>query len=218
MDFIRGKYSVYNRDYILNLFQEMTESEIRLIGRKDFQYIWNTIWNGSKTAIEQYRTEEAISAEKFRSLTEGIIIHSEYYSLDTLIQDRMKSTPQWSEPEWGFPKGRRNYNEKDYNCAVREFSEETGYNKFCLTNVDNILPYEEIFIGSNYKSYKHKYFVMYMNYADSLKLSFHGNEEVSQVEWKTYEDALKLIRPYNLEKIRILESVNQSLTKYKLVF
>jgi 8-oxo-dGTP pyrophosphatase MutT (NUDIX family) len=218
MDFIRGKYSVYNRDYILNLFQEMTESEIRLIGRKDFQYIWNTIWNGSKTAIEQYRTEEAISAEKFRSLIEGIIIHSEYYSLDTLIQDRMKSTPHWSEPEWGFPKGRRNYNEKDYNCAVREFSEETGYNKFCLTNVDNILPYEEIFIGSNYKSYKHKYFVMYMNYADSLKLSFHGNEEVSQVEWKTYEDALKLIRPYNLEKIRILESVNQSLTKYKLVF
>ena len=218
MDFIRGKYSVYNRDYILNLFQEMTEKEIEMIRRKDFQYIWNTIWNGSKTAIEQYRTEETISAEKFRSLTEGIIIHSEYYSLDTLIQDRMKSTPQWSEPEWGFPKGRRNYNEKDYNCAVREFSEETGYNKFCLTNVDNILPYEEIFIGSNYKSYKHKYFVMYMNYADSLKLSFHGNEEVSQVEWKTYDDALKLIRPYNLEKIRILESVNRSLTKYKLVF
>jgi 8-oxo-dGTP pyrophosphatase MutT (NUDIX family) len=218
MDFIRGKYSIYNRDYILNLFQEMTEKEIEMIRRKDFQYIWNTIWNGSKTAIEQYRTEETISAEKFRSLTEGIIIHSEYYSLDTLIQDRMKSTPQWSEPEWGFPKGRRNYNEKDYNCAVREFSEETGYNKFCLTNVDNILPYEEIFIGSNYKSYKHKYFVMYMNYADSLKLSFHGNEEVSQVEWKTYDDALKLIRPYNLEKIRILESVNRSLTKYKLVF
>jgi 8-oxo-dGTP pyrophosphatase MutT (NUDIX family) len=218
MDFIRGKYSVYNHDYILNLFQEMTESEIRLISTKDFQQIWNQIWNGSKTAIEQYRTEEAISAEKFRSLTEGIIIHSEYYSLDTLIQERMKSTPHWSEPEWGFPKGRRNYNEKDYNCAVREFSEETGYNKFGLTNVDNILPYEEIFIGSNYKSYKHKYFVMYMNYADSLKMNFHGNEEVSRVEWKSYDAALKLIRPYNLEKTRILESVNQSLTKYKLVF
>jgi 8-oxo-dGTP pyrophosphatase MutT (NUDIX family) len=217
MDFIRGKYSVYNRDYILNLFQEMTETEIETIGRKDFQQIWTSIWNGSTSAIEQYRIEEMVSAEKFKTLVEGVIIHSEYYSVDTLIQDRMKTTPRWSEPEWGFPKGRRNYNEKDYNCAIREFAEETGYNKFSLTNIDNILPYEEIFIGSNYKSYKHKYFVMYMNYTDSLKMNFQGNDEVSRVEWKLYEDALKTIRPYNLEKIRILENVNHSLTKYKIV-
>ena len=29
-------------------------------------------------------------------------------------------------PEWGFPKGRRNLKERDRECAVREFSEETG--------------------------------------------------------------------------------------------
>lgn len=217
MDFIRGKYSVYNRDYILNLFFEMTESELQLIREKDFDKIWKTIWNGSKPAIAQYWTEEAVSLEKFRTLMEGIISHSEYYSLDTLLQDRDRQ-PKWSEPEWGFPKGRRNQGEKDYDCATREFSEETGYSKFCLTNLDNLLPYEEIFIGSNYKSYKHKYFVMYMNYADSLKTNFQENDEVSKAEWKSFGDALEIIRPYNLEKIRILENVNQCLMSYRVIY
>ena len=67
---------------------------------------------------------------------------------------------QWQEPEWGFPKGRRNSHEKDYDCALREFQEETGYDKNVLHNLQNVLPFEEIFTGSNYKSYKHKYYVM----------------------------------------------------------
>jgi len=217
MDFIRGKYSVYNRDYILNLFFEMTESELQLIREKDFDKIWKTIWNGSKPTIAQYWTEEAISSEKFQTLMGGIISHSEYYSLDTLLQDRDRQ-PKWSEPEWGFPKGRRNQGEKDYDCAIREFSEETGYSKFCLNNLDNLLPYEEIFIGSNYKSYKHKYFVMYMNYADSLKTNFQENDEVSKAEWKSFDDALEIIRPYNLEKIRILENVNRCLMSYRVIY
>ena len=32
-------------------------------------------------------------------------------------------------PEWGFPKGRRNYKEKDLIVRIREFEEETGYQK-----------------------------------------------------------------------------------------
>jgi 8-oxo-dGTP pyrophosphatase MutT (NUDIX family) len=36
--------------------------------------------------------------------------------------------PEWSweEPEWGFPKGRRDTQESDWVCALREFKEETG--------------------------------------------------------------------------------------------
>ena len=217
MDFVRGKYSVYNRDYILNLFYEMTDSEIEIILQQKFETIWNTIWNGSKSTIAQYQMEESVSSDKFKNLTEGVISHSEYYSLATLIEERNRLN-KWQEPEWGFPKGRRNQGENDYECAVREFSDETGYNKFCLTNMDNILPYEEIFIGSNYKSYKHKYFVMYMNYGDSLKMKFQENDEVSKLEWRPFKEAVESIRPYNLEKIRILENVNESLTSYRIVY
>ena len=88
------------------------------------------------------------------------------YLLMETCQHRLayKDTPiVWGEPEWGFPKGRRNYHEKDISCALREFEEETGYKRTDLSIMQNIQPVEEIFTGSNYKSYKHKYFIAYMS-------------------------------------------------------
>ena len=64
----------------------------------------------------------------------------------TLI-DEIQIQDIWVEPEWGFPKGRRNFMEKDYECALREFSEETGYDTNIIKNVNNLLPFEEIFTG-----------------------------------------------------------------------
>ena len=77
------------------------------------------------------------------------------YNLQSIINE---IDCNWIEPEWGFPKGRHNYQEKDLLCAFREFEEETGYSRTSLNLIQNISPFEEIFTGSNYKSYKHKYF------------------------------------------------------------
>ena len=135
--------------------------------------------------------------------------------LNSLIEESNKFN-LWNEPEWGFPKGRRNYQEKDYSCALREFYEETGYNPETLKNIQNIFPFEEIFTGSNYKSYKHKYYLMYMNYEDSMKTTVFEKSEVSKLEWKNYEDCLRTIRHYNLEKIRLVHNIFNCLTKCKL--
>ena len=51
------------------------------------------------------------------------------YDLESLIAE---SNTNWKTPEWGFPKGRRNYQETDIKCAFREFYEETGYDKDSL--------------------------------------------------------------------------------------
>ena len=120
----------------------------------------------------------------------------------------------WEEPEWGFPKGRRNNQENDFDCAVREFSEETGYSVDKLVFLQNVAPYEEIFTGSNYKSYKHKYFLMYMNYEDTLEVGQYQTSEVSMIAWKTCEECIQCFRPYNLEKIRILKKVDEGLKRH----
>ena len=73
-----------------------------------------------------------------------------------------KSKSVWSEPEWGFPKGRRNPGEKDLSCGIREFVEETGYPSNEINIIDNVIPYEEIFIGSNDKIYKQKYYLAFI--------------------------------------------------------
>ena len=90
----------------------------------DFDTLWNDLW-GEYIGI-QYRGEEKISREKFNSLKIGITLSNEEYNLKSLIN---MCTNNWQEPEWGFAKGRRNYQEKDLTCALREFEEETGYSK-----------------------------------------------------------------------------------------
>ena len=210
VDFMRGKYPIYNKDYILNLLSEMTENECNKIKSMEFDDLWSELWGEYVGA--QYRNEEKISKEKFKLLKNGITINNEYYNLDKLINSIKHS---YNEPEWGFPKGRRNYQEKDFNCAMREFEEETGYDKNDVYLIQNIIPLEEIFTGSNYKSYKHKYYIGYLDISNKPSYEYQESE-VSKVKWYPYEECIQKIRPYNLEKKDILKKVDNILKKYTL--
>lgn len=215
IDFMRGKYSVINKEYIMNMFKQMTVSEKEKLKTTDFDTLWKEIW-GDNAISSQYKTEEIASREKFNNLVNGVYINkSNLCTLSTLI-DESNQYDIWEEAEWGFPKGRRNYQEKDYECALREMTEETGYSSNFMKNIKNVFPYEEIFTGSNYKSYKHKYFLMYMNYEDSLKMGKYEVSEVSSMEWKTFEECIECMRPYNLEKKRLITNIETSLLKYKV--
>lgn len=213
IDFLRGKYSVYNKSYILNMMLQMTDDEKVRLNNLDFNELWNSIW-GSEELSNQYKTEEIISKEKFNSLKHGILNKNDFYKLSDIIDDSNKYD-RWTEPEWGFPKGRRNFQEKDIECAMREFQEETGINK--VRFIDNLIPYEEIFTGSNYKSYKHKYFMGYMEYKDTLVTENFERSEVSKMEWKTYDECIEAIRPYNLEKKRTMFNIHSTLNNYRLL-
>jgi 8-oxo-dGTP pyrophosphatase MutT (NUDIX family) len=213
IDFMRGKYSVYNKDYIINMVNQMTIDERNRLLKDDFHELWKSIW-GNKEISNQYKMEEIVSKEKFNSLRLGIVNKTDFYNLSTIVQD-CASDKTWIEPEWGFPKGRRNFQEKDIECALREFQEETGFSK--IKFIENLLPYEEIFTGSNYKSYKHKYFIAYMQYEDTLTMGDFEKSEVSNMSWKNYSDCIDLIRPYNLEKKRMLSIIHAALTQYKIL-
>ena len=207
VDFMRGKYPLYNKRYLLNIINEMTQSEKKDLLEKDFDTLWKQLW-GEHIGV-QYRGEERVSKEKFNLLKLGIKLQNSEYNLESLINE---SEYNWDEPEWGFPKGRRNYQEKDLCCALREFEEETGCNKNKLKIVYNLLPIEELFTGSNYKSYKHKYFIAYMDINEDLD-NFQKSE-VSKIEWKNYNECIKQIRPYNLEKMDTLKRVDNILKSY----
>jgi len=209
VEFMRGKYPLYNYNYLLNIFNEMSVYEKEKIRNSSFDELWNYLW-GENVGI-QYRGEEKTSREKYESLIIGIET-KESYNLELLINN---SEMAWIEPEWGFPKGRRNFQEKDLNCALREFEEETGYLKSNVKLVQNIIPYEEIFTGSNMKSYKHKYFLGFIDPSIKTTNTFQETE-VSEVKWLNYTECIEKIRPYNLEKINILNKVNKVLQEYRL--
>jgi ADP-ribose pyrophosphatase YjhB (NUDIX family) len=216
IDFMRGKYLITDKEYIVNLMRQMTVSEKLKIKNMEFDDLWKDVWGKSEQLSNQYKSEQHDSMDKFKKLKEGIVCGNDSYSIDTIISES-ETGEQWIEPEWGFPKGRRNYYEKDYDCALREFFEETGYNPKLLKNIHNILPFEEIFTGSNYKSYKHKYYLMFMQYENSIAKTKYEETEVSELSWKTLEDCVSSIRPYNLEKIKLISNIHACLMKYKLV-
>ena len=208
VDFMRGKYPLLNKRYLLNIINEMTNNEKEKLKYYDFNYLWNELWGDF--IGNQYKNEEKISREKFLLLKDGIKNKNIFYSLDSLINE---SNNNWNEPEWGFAKGRRNYQEKDLNCALREFEEETGIDKNNIKLVQNLLPFEEIFTGSNFKSYKHKYYLAYMEKDDAMTFNFQKSE-VSKVQWFSIKECITNIRNYNLEKINIIKNVNYILNNY----
>ena len=228
IDFMRGKYSVYDKSYILNMIIQMTVSEKARLLNDSFDTIWCELW-GETLTTEQYRSEEYSSREKFGMLRSGILMKDDYYTLETLVEmsrehpmwnvnpdtitqgNTETGINEWEFAEWGFPKGRRNYQEKDYECAVREFCEETGFPEKTLIPIKNLLPFDEIFTGSNYKSYKHTYYLTYMPYDASQMPCTVQSSEVSCSEWKSFEECLKSIRYYNVEKIRVLTNIHRTI-------
>jgi 8-oxo-dGTP pyrophosphatase MutT (NUDIX family) len=211
IDFMRGKYSPYNLEQLQNSINEMSISEKKRILNESFESLWKKLWGLSSNS--QYRNEEMSSSKKFQFIKNGVTIESDTkVTLKELVES---STTSWEETEWEFPKGRRNNQEKDLDCALREFQEETGYSMSDIVVVENILPFEEIYIGSNHKSYKHKYFLGYMN-KNVDNLQNYQKSEVSKIEWKTIDECLHAIRPYNLEKKKIIQNVYKMLQEYRL--
>jgi ADP-ribose pyrophosphatase YjhB (NUDIX family) len=302
VDFLRGKYSLFNSKYIKTLIMQMTKDEIQKIQKHSFDYLWKELWKDNvpisnvqnttnlnntiknikpvqlnsnnnfsvkntpntltklcenlfdgpfigpqiinsdplnmsiettqlpytkNTHYLQYSNQydnEKYTCTKFNILQneEPVFIkenknaYTEYkISLHKIIEECNEyENVGWDEPEWGFCKGRRNYKESDYDCAVREMEEETGYSRLNMHYINNIKTFDEVFVGSNFKCYKHKYYLMYMNYDKSLETGNFEKSEVSCIKWCSYEECISLIRSYNVEKKQIITNIDNTLNKY----
>ena len=213
IDFMRGKYSPYNIFQLQKIIDEMSILEKTRILSEPFDQLWIQMWG--ETSNVQYKNEELSSSKKMDLIRNGVTINDENVTLKSIVEN---SKTEWNETEWEFPKGRRNNKEKDLECALREFEEETGINKNKINVVENILPFEEIFIGTNHKSYKHKYFLAYMEEENEemADLEHYQVTEVSKIEWKTIDNCIESIRPYNLEKKKLITNINKVLEEYRL--
>jgi len=211
IDFIRGKYSPLNEEHVQNIVNEMSLIEKNSILEESFLQLWKKMWG--ETTNVQHKNEEIVSSKKFEVIKNGIMNEDVKITLAEIVKN---SSTSWEETEWEFPKGRRNYDEKDLSCALREFEEETGIPQSKIKLIENIIPFEETFIGTNHKSYKHKYFLACIDNVYDDLLNDYQKAEVSKIEWKTYSGCLESIRPYNLEKKQLVERIYKVIQEYTL--
>jgi 8-oxo-dGTP pyrophosphatase MutT (NUDIX family) len=212
IDMIRGKYNSYDYEQINSLINQMSSNEKEHLKTRDFTSLWDEMWGND--IIYQQHNEYNISLKKFNQLKKtGIVVENGVLSLNELID---QAITDWDETEWEFPKGRRNsVKEKDLDCALREFEEETGINRENVNVIENLITLEESFIGTNFKCYKHKYFVASSN-NDNVSLDNFQISEVSKLDWKSLEKCLEIIRPDNLEKKELITNINNVLQQFRL--
>jgi 8-oxo-dGTP pyrophosphatase MutT (NUDIX family) len=216
IDFLRGRYSVNNKSQIIDIIFEMSNHEKDSIRNKTFEDLWLELWGSVKNSY--YTNERIFAKEKFQMLMRGITIKNIFYNTISLLDE---CTINWVSPEWGFPKGRKNHREENKVCAIREWCEETGYKKENIDIIDNLEPYEEFVIGSNYQSYKDRYYLGMFNNINNENNSCkseikYQKMEISDAKWVTIEEMYTLIRPYHLERLKIISKIDKLLNKYSL--
>lgn len=223
IEFIRGKYDVSDAKSIINLFEQMYQNEIYSIKKNtydDLLYHFLNRNNESKEVVlnriyeGRYSSEYCEAKIKFNILKNPSEDENNDVSLDLDFCTR-HIKPRYKNQEWGFPKGRRDKKtEENLACACREFEEETGYQKNNYTILNKIEPIEEKMTGTNKVNYKHIYYLAMNNLdTDEIPEDFDVYE-IGEIRWFTYDEAMAQIRPYHVEKKKILNQVYLFILNY----
>lgn len=200
IEIMRGKYEVRDDAGIQILVDQATVDERQQLLFRSFPDLWRDLWNGA--ASRRYHQEYEQARAKFEVLRNS----------GRLATFCSTSTTTWTEPEWGFPKGRRSSAETEIKCALRETREEAGVPPEKLTVLMNEPPLLEEYRGSNGIYYRHRYWLASApaNLIVAMDpTNTDQRREVSDVRWCSLEEALTLIRPYNVEKRAVLVAASQ---------
>lgn len=208
IEFIRGKFSYMDEEYIIKLLRNMTQDEQKRILTSSFSELWYQIW-GEASSVKTHKNNYEASERRFLQISE-------------ILPRLVKENPSpWSEPEWGFPKGRRNPHESDLHCAIREFQEETGLKRHEFQVLQNTHSISETFFGSNHVHYCHKYYLAICSPHTQAQLhthSLHMTREIGDIQWYSLDEAISKIRPDNVEKREILLKAGKIMKNFYPIF
>ena len=212
VEFIRGKYAMNDICYIKQLFNVMTEKEIELIQQKDFSFLWEFLWMDKKfnKVGNKVKRDYEAAHDKFEKIKQGY--GDKKMSINFFIENKTKF---YIEQEWGFPKGRRNFYENNFNAAIREFVEETNIKKDDIICSPESRVFQETYISYDNIEYQNIYYLA--KYKGNGKFSIDKSKheqftEISNIQFFTFDQAIEKLRDYDNEKVKLITAVNKYLT------
>lgn len=199
-EFLRGKYDPNDIPYVSTLVKNMTLKEQALVASEPFEALWKLLWGDDRNS-----PDFAVSRDRFNQLDRK-----------ALMKDNLSD---YTEPEWGFPKGRRMRGETDLACAVREFHEETNIPREAYVVLKNMV-LEETFTGLNNVRYRHIYFVALLRKPELVnlgqKFTAMQRREISGIAWKSFVEADALIRPHHIERKGMLDQLRSIVETFEV--
>ena len=209
IEFIRGKYTLENMEYIRILLGNCSKDELQKLKTMSFDELWLDLWTQNETLNERTKKEYSKSKYSFDKLLTNLNLCE--------IIDGIHS--EHDNPEWEFPKGRRNHQEYNKDCAIREFTEETGIKETEINMIQNISPIIEEYYGTNGVKYRHVYYIA--EYIGSKKehiidpTCYEQYSEIKDVQWFTKSECLSHIRKGNQTKPKIVKNIFEFIQNYK---
>lgn len=215
IEFLRGLYDILDIEYIQNMFNKMNKEEKQNILTKNFKVLWENIWltnvNNRKNKTEFYK-----GIIKFNILKNGFYRNNTLYDLKYYIEN---SSTDYTDPEWYFPKGKKEKNETEIEASLREFIEETNIKKENIKIKENI-KLEEIHVGSNNKKYKtilylseykeDDYLKVINNFKEGIKNNFQ-KIEIGNIKWISLDELKTYFRKYEKSKIELINQIMNKL-------
>jgi 8-oxo-dGTP pyrophosphatase MutT (NUDIX family) len=215
IEFIRGKYKLCDIKYLCRLFKFITNTEKNKIFHNNFETLWKDLWKDYD--INKFKKEFLQSKRKFDKIKSGFKNENTNINFSYLFEMSQNTNDLYNQTEWEFPKGRRNLNEHNIKCAIREFEEESGLKKNKIKLINN-KSYEEIYIAVNKTRYRHIYYLAKCNYND-INLFDPNNKtqikEVKDVKWLNYNNVINNIRNIYIERIELFKRINKIITKHE---
>jgi len=201
LEFIRGRYDETNNQNINYIFEQMTQNEIHDILTKEFDFLWNDLWDVNNIKNKNHYKEYMTSRQKF-------------YELKLNKSDIINNLkPKYLYNEWGFPKGRRELYESDIICAIREFEEETNIKENMYNLLESCSKIKENLVGTNGINYLHNYFLAILN-TDKINNIDSNNREIGNINVMTYNECIENIRPYHINKLKIINILYELIYDY----
>jgi ADP-ribose pyrophosphatase YjhB (NUDIX family) len=165
---------MYRKCDIYDIMSNMTIEEINII---------RDIYNGKKQWSECYQGfHYYLSLDRF-------------YQIKNTLRSILYSTTQITKHEytpWTFPKGRLEYKESPWECALREFEEESGIN---IYDSKGYLAQNEHF-SENYISFDHEIYetnCWLFIIPDHIDLPHVQGDEIVERKWMTTEESLSIL-------------------------
>jgi 8-oxo-dGTP pyrophosphatase MutT (NUDIX family) len=223
LEFMRGRYDDDKKlEYLL---EQMTQIEIDDIINREFDDLWNELWDINNIRNKNHYKEYTISKQKFYELR----LDSNSGNNGNSSNIIKNTKPLYNFNEWGFPKGRRELYESDLICAMRELEEETFLKENDYIVLENCKKIKEYLTGTNGINYLHNYFIALTSspFSPSSPSSHSStpstpstsstpvpNKEIGDIKYCDYNECIKLIRPYHLNKLKIIYVVYSLVNDY----
>jgi len=201
VEIVRAKYNPTD-EYIKTMVENLTPDEQIMLVTEDFDTIWKHLW----TVHESGPFVRDFHASKDR-----------YLEIISRVKKAIgKYEPKYIEPEWGFPKGRRNLNEDDFHCGIREFMEETGLTKKQFRIISSIPRIEESYTANNNVNYKHIYYIAELLDDNLIKVDTMNKEQVGEIgdiRLLTAQELISKLREDDKAKEKMILELEEKLNK-----